>query len=217
VTGAILSRICGQCQPETVSLWNYFRLHSADGLPTVQCAFPSHHMILNVTFNVTFDLMIFLIPLPLFFRSNLPWKRKLLLILPFTMGVFTIFAAIICKAEALYLLSNEWWVVWCLREASMGVIVANVPYSWGLLRQWTSAGSFLMASSGKSPAYSSQSSQTSSKHSLLRAAKNSLSFGSSRKQSIVSRGTGENSALHRPYSLDGLVGLVGHALMPNVV
>jgi hypothetical protein len=71
-----------------------------------------------------------------------------------------------------------------------GVSGAFVKCQWGLLRRWANAGSFLMVSSGKSPAYCSQSSQTSSKHSLLRAARASLSFRSSRKQSVVSRGTG---------------------------
>jgi hypothetical protein len=150
-------------------------------------------MILNVTFNVTSDLMIFLIPLPLFFNSSLPWKRKILLMLPFTMGVFTIFAAIICKVESLLLLSSEWWGLWCMREVSMAVIVANVPYSWGLLRRWTNAGSFLASAPDKSPAYSPQSSQTESKHRLLSAARSSLSFGSSRKQSVASRSTSGHS------------------------
>jgi hypothetical protein len=150
-------------------------------------------MIMNVVFNVTSDLMIFLIPLPILFKSSLPWKRRLLLVLPFTMGIFTIFAAIICKVEALLLLSTEWWGLWCCREASMAVIVTNVPYSWGLVRRWTNAGSFFAPSSDRSPEDSAKSSWNDSKQGLLKAARNSFSFGSSRKQSVASRNTSRQS------------------------
>ena len=179
----------GQCPRERVSPRDNHFSRPANDLQTVQYALPSHHMITNVVFNVTSELMILLIPLPLFFRSSLPWKRKFLLVLPFTMAIFTMFAAIICKVEVLLLLSTEWWGVWCCREASMAVIVTNVPYSLGLIRQWTKAGSFLGSSSDKSPTNSPQSSWNDSKQSLLRAAKNDLSLGFGRKQIVASRST----------------------------
>jgi hypothetical protein len=72
----------------------------------------------------------------------------------------------------------------------MAVIVANVPYSWGLLRRLTNVGSFLLPSVDKLPAFPPQSSQTSSKCGLLRAARSSFSFGSSRKQSTANPSMG---------------------------
>ena len=143
-------------------------------------------MILNVTFNVASDLVIFIIPLPFLFKAKLPWKRKILLMLPFSMGVFTIFAAIICKVEALLLDAKEWWGLWCYREVAMGVIVANVPYGWGLLRCWTARGSFAPPTRSNSVATSSLPTTSDSTTSLLRAVRNSISFAASRRRSMAS-------------------------------
>jgi len=92
-------------------------------------------MILNLALNISTDVMILCIPLPIFSDTELSWQRKLRLMMPFSMGIFTIPAAIVCKAEALYLDGDSWWGLWCMREASVGVIVANMPYCLGLLRR----------------------------------------------------------------------------------
>jgi len=65
-------------------------------------------LLMNVVFNVSSDFMSSLMPLPLFSKVVCHGRRKLLLVLPFTMGIFTIFASIICKVETLLILSNEW-------------------------------------------------------------------------------------------------------------
>jgi hypothetical protein len=86
-------------------------------------------MIMDVVFKTSSDFLIFFISLSLLFKSSLPWTRKLLLVLPFTRGIFTVFAGIICKVEALLILSNEWWCLWCCRKVSMAVVVAKMPYT----------------------------------------------------------------------------------------
>ena len=78
--------------------------------------------------------MIMSIPLPLLLRVQMDLKRKLLLTLPFSLGVFTILCAILSKHLSFTQPFSGEWVFWYCREASTAMIVTNMPYSWALIR-----------------------------------------------------------------------------------
>jgi hypothetical protein len=101
----------------------------------VQCTTALHHLIVNLSFNLSSDLLIMSIPLPLLFKARMDLKRKLLLILPFSMGAFTILCAILSKHLSFTQPFSGEWVFWYCREASTAMIVTNMPYSWALIRR----------------------------------------------------------------------------------
>ena len=101
----------------------------------MQCPTALNHLITNLVFNLSSDLLIMSIPLPLFIRAHLEVKKKLLLIFPFSLGFFTIVCAILSKHLSFTNPYSAEWVFWYCREASTAVIVTNMPYSWALLRR----------------------------------------------------------------------------------
>jgi hypothetical protein len=62
-------------------------------------------------------------------------KRKLFLIFPFLMGVFTMLCAILSKHLSFTQPFSAEWVFWYCRESSTAMIVTNMPYSWALIRR----------------------------------------------------------------------------------
>lgn len=101
----------------------------------VQCTTALHHLILNLSFNLSSDLLIMSIPLPLLIKAHLPLKKKLLLVFPFTLGIFTITCAILSKHLTFTQPFSGYWVYWYCRESSTAMIVSNMPYSWTLIRR----------------------------------------------------------------------------------
>ncbi|EXJ91065.1 hypothetical protein A1O1_04172 [Capronia coronata CBS 617.96] len=100
-----------------------------------QCSTALHHLILNLVFNLTSDILIMSIPLPLLLKAHLELKRKLLLVFPFSLGLFTMLCAILSKRLSFTHPYSSQWVFWYCREASTAMIVANMPYSWALIRR----------------------------------------------------------------------------------
>ncbi|KAK5192811.1 hypothetical protein LTR99_010312 [Exophiala xenobiotica] len=112
-----------------------------------QCTTALHHLIMNLVFNLTSDVLILSIPLPLFITTHLEFKRKLLLIFPFSLGVFTMVCAILSKVASFNHPYSAVWVYWYCREASTAMIVSNMPYSWALFRRAFNLRSFFGDSS----------------------------------------------------------------------
>lgn len=75
------------------------------------------------------------IPLPLLLRAHLEFKRKVLLVFPFTLGLFTMLCAILSKQKSFTQPYSSDWVYWYCREASTAMIISNMPYTWALLRR----------------------------------------------------------------------------------
>ncbi|KAJ9603288.1 hypothetical protein H2200_012066 [Cladophialophora chaetospira] len=101
----------------------------------VQCTTALHHLIMNLVFNLTSDILILSIPLPLLIKAHLPTKKKVLLVFPFTLGLFTMLCAILSKRLSFTQPFSSEWVYWYCRESSTAMIVANMPYSWALIRK----------------------------------------------------------------------------------
>lgn len=99
-------------------------------------------MILNFAFNLSSDVLIMSIPLPILLRAKLEPKRRFLLAFPFVLGMFTMICAILSKAKSFAQPYNIYWVYWYCREASTAMIVANMPYTWALLRRMFKLRSF---------------------------------------------------------------------------
>lgn len=101
----------------------------------VQCTTALHHLIMNLSFNLSSDILIMSIPLPLLLKARMDLKRKLLLTVPFSMGIFTMVCAILSKHLSFTQPFSGNWVFWYCREASTAMIVTNMPYSWALIRR----------------------------------------------------------------------------------
>ncbi|RFU30236.1 hypothetical protein B7463_g6079, partial [Scytalidium lignicola] len=107
-----------------------------------QCASYRNHMITATVFNVSSDLMMLLIPLPMLITSRLPLKRKLVLCGVFGLGIFVILAAILNRY---YNFHNNYSLIflnWYVGEVATAVFVANIPLCWPLLRRVFALGTF---------------------------------------------------------------------------
>lgn len=111
--------------------------------PNIQCATQTHHLIVNTVFNLSCDVLIILIPLPLFIRARLSSRKKLLLLFPFSLGFFTMVCASLSKHLSFTEPFSGDWIFWYCREASTAMIVANVPYGWTIVRRVFKVKAFL--------------------------------------------------------------------------
>lgn len=104
---------------------------------------------MNATFNISSDLMMICIPLPMLITSKLPRIKKAALCVLFGMGVFVILCATLNKY---YSFSNPFspqWTFWYIREASVAILIANIPNCWPLLRRLFKLKSFNGSSDGR--------------------------------------------------------------------
>jgi len=62
-----------------------------------QCATYQHYSILQMCFNITSDIALVAIPIPMVWSARLPLRRKLVLCFVFGMAGFTVLAAILNK------------------------------------------------------------------------------------------------------------------------
>ncbi|KAH8201352.1 hypothetical protein TruAng_004520 [Truncatella angustata] len=124
--------------------------------PTMNCSQEKDHLITNTVFNITTDIMIIALPMPVFFKAQLPPKRKAVLIGVFALGLFTILSAILSKVYSLGQPYGTDWIVWYIREANTAVIVANLPFTWTLLQRAFNVRSFNGKSTGNTPAANSR-------------------------------------------------------------
>jgi hypothetical protein len=115
-----------------------------------QCATAENHLLLNFVLNVSSDLMIMAIPLPLLIRTKLPSRKKLALVAAFSLGLFVIASAVLNKYHSFTNPQGSYWVYWFARESSAAVIVANIPHLWSLSRQVFKLSSFVGSTPGGS-------------------------------------------------------------------
>jgi hypothetical protein len=67
---------------------------------------------MNLTFNLTSDVLIMSIPLPLLIKARLPSQKKILLVFPFALGLFTMLCAILSKRLSFTHPYSSEWVYW---------------------------------------------------------------------------------------------------------
>ncbi|KAK5119388.1 hypothetical protein LTR85_007744 [Meristemomyces frigidus] len=102
---------------------------------SVQCDAATNHLITNACFNLSSDLVMLAIGLPMFLRMQLPWKKKFPLICIFSLGIFVILAAILNKVYSFSEPFGSLWTYWYVRESSTALLVANLPFVWTFWRR----------------------------------------------------------------------------------
>jgi len=86
-------------------------------------------------FNISSDIMMLCIPIPLLIRSQLPRANKLILCCLFGLGIFVILCAVLNKYYSFAHPFSPMWEFWYIREASTAILVANMPMCWSLMRR----------------------------------------------------------------------------------
>ncbi|KAL8763247.1 MAG: hypothetical protein Q9184_000887 [Pyrenodesmia sp. 2 TL-2023] len=108
-----------------------------------QCASYYDHLITASVFNITSDLMMIYIPLPILIRARLPLKRKIILCGVFSLGFLVILSAILNRYYNFTAgFGSLIYLNWYVGEASTSVFVANVPHLWPLLSRVFALGAF---------------------------------------------------------------------------
>ena len=74
------------------------RFHGFILTNVAQCSAATNHLITNAVFNISSDIIILSIPLPLLFKVRLPKKNKLILIGIFLIGLFTVSTFLLRRA-----------------------------------------------------------------------------------------------------------------------
>ncbi|KAF7959061.1 hypothetical protein EAE96_002578 [Botrytis aclada] len=103
--------------------------------PNEQCSTALHHLIVNATFNISSDLMMLFLPMPLVIKAQLPTLKKGLLISVFSLGIFAIISAAANKYYSFVHPFGVMWTYWYIREASTVMFVTNIPMCWPLARK----------------------------------------------------------------------------------
>lgn len=103
--------------------------------PHVQCDAATNHLITNATFNISSDLIMLTIGLPMFLRMHLPLKKKIPLVGIFSLGIFVILAAVLNKVYSFTQPFGAMWTYWYVRESSTALLVANLPFVWTFWRR----------------------------------------------------------------------------------
>lgn len=76
-----------------------------------------------------------LVAIPMLVQVRVPLKQKLILVILFGMGIFVIVAAILNKVYCLVpSLISYVYMNWYFREATVAILVTNLPLVWSLLR-----------------------------------------------------------------------------------
>lgn len=106
-------------------------------------------MIVQAVFNLSSDLMILAVGIPLLMKAKVDLKKKIVLVGIFSLGLFVVLAAVLNKYYNFSNPTTTIYMLWYIREASTAIYVANVPMLWPLLRRFLKVGSFA-GSSGPS-------------------------------------------------------------------
>lgn len=117
------------CQP----FHNYWAVPT----PNRQCDAATNHLITNAVFNLSSDVAMLLIGLPMFLRMKLPWKKKIPIIGVFSLGIFTIISAILNKVYSFTRPFGAEWTYWYVRESATALLVTNLPFVWTIIRKMT--------------------------------------------------------------------------------
>ncbi|KAJ5975636.1 hypothetical protein N7481_009343 [Penicillium waksmanii] len=102
--------------------------------PQRECATYFRFEIIHVIFNISSDIAILLVILPMLFRTHIRWQSKLPIVVIFSMGIVVILCAVISKIFTFIDIYDTSYQFWYLREASIGVWITNAPFVWSLAR-----------------------------------------------------------------------------------
>lgn len=109
--------------------------HRAVPTPNPQCDTAINHLITNAVFNISSDVLMLALGVPMFVRIQIPLSKKIPLVGVFSLGIFVIIAAVLNKYYSFTAPFDDAWVYWYVRESATAVIVANLPFVWLLYRK----------------------------------------------------------------------------------
>ncbi|KAF2154674.1 hypothetical protein K461DRAFT_311096 [Myriangium duriaei CBS 260.36] len=115
------------CRPFT-NMW-------AVPTPNIQCSAATHHLITNAVFNLSSDLLLLAIALPIFLKTMMLPRKKAAICAVFSLGIFNIVAAILNKYYSFTNPFGTQWTNWYCHESSTSMMVANLPFLYTLLRR----------------------------------------------------------------------------------
>jgi hypothetical protein len=110
-------------------------LYWAVPTPNTQCDTAINHLITNAVFNISSDILMLALGVPMFVRIQIPLSKKIPLVGVFSLGIFVIIAAVLSKSSSFADVFDDAWVYWYVRESSTAIIVANLPFVWLLYRR----------------------------------------------------------------------------------
>ncbi|KAG5924051.1 hypothetical protein E4U53_003470 [Claviceps sorghi] len=99
-----------------------------------QCATYYNHMIFATACNISSDLLLLLIPVPIILKTRLPRKRKVILTCILGLGVFNILAAILNRYYNFSNPNSYVFLYWYVGEVGIAMVVGNLPLCWPVLR-----------------------------------------------------------------------------------
>ncbi|PQE15799.1 integral membrane PTH11 protein [Rutstroemia sp. NJR-2017a BBW] len=129
----------GVCRP--------FNQYWAVPVKNEQCATYSHYSVVQMVFNISSDIGLIIIPLCMFSMARLPLRRKAILMVVFSLAVFTILAAIMNKAAPSFSTDTSSRIynfesplttvyqVWYIRESSVAIWVGNLICCWQIIQK----------------------------------------------------------------------------------
>ncbi|KAK7519910.1 hypothetical protein IWZ03DRAFT_124835 [Phyllosticta citriasiana] len=100
-----------------------------------QCVNYNNYLITILVFNVTSDLLLVAIPIPLIWRARMERGKKAMFYAVFSLGIFNIIAAVLNKAFNWILPGVPVYIIWYVRESSTCIYVANATCCWPLFRR----------------------------------------------------------------------------------
>jgi hypothetical protein len=103
--------------------------------PNPQCSTAVNHLITNAVFNISSDVLMLALGVPMFIRIQIPLSKKIPLVGIFSLGIFVIIAAALNKWYSFTEPFGNAWVFWYVRESATAIIVANLPFVWLLYRR----------------------------------------------------------------------------------
>ncbi|KAJ5493729.1 hypothetical protein N7463_009816 [Penicillium fimorum] len=103
--------------------------------PDYQCSSYQYYEIVQGCISISADIFMLLIAIPMLVQVRVPLKQKMILMILFGMGIFVIISAILNKVYCLVpALISYVYMNWYFREATVAILVTNLPLVWSLLR-----------------------------------------------------------------------------------
>ncbi|ODA84141.1 hypothetical protein RJ55_02659 [Drechmeria coniospora] len=99
-----------------------------------QCATYYNHMIFATACNVSSDILLFLIPIPIIIKTRLQNKRKIILCFILGLGIFNILAAILNRYCNFSSPNSYVFLFWYVAEVGVAMMVGNLPLCWPIVR-----------------------------------------------------------------------------------
>lgn len=103
--------------------------------PDPQCNAATNHLITNAVFNISSDIFMLAIALPMFLKLRISWDKKAPIVMIFSLGIFVIIAAILNKVYSFSQPFGSEWTHWYVRESSTALLVCNLPFCWIFVRR----------------------------------------------------------------------------------